>query len=53
MPSLLLVLLQQAPSLPPAEMRPSGWVFLGVAWVFVTGLLVWSFVRVLGGRRPS
>jgi len=38
------------------HMTTAGWIFLGLAWAAVIGLLVWSFARVLspgGGPRPG
>jgi hypothetical protein len=29
------------------QMGMANWIFLGIAWTSVIGLLVWSFVRVL------
>ena len=54
--SRLAALLAAAPvqDLPDPVMDTGGWLFLGLAWVAVTGLLVWSFVRVMtGGKGPG
>ena len=48
----MLALLQSNPLGTPV-METSGWVFMSLAWVFVIGLVVWCFVRVLGGPKPS
>jgi len=40
-------------SLAQPEMTTGGWAFLALAWVTVGGLLVWSFLRVLGAPRPG
>jgi hypothetical protein len=35
--------------LPSPTMGLGGWLFMGLAWLSVTTLLVWSFVRVMSG----
>ena len=52
-----LLMLQDA-GLPEAfervpSMTSGSTIMLVVAWAFVTLLLIWSFVRVLGGPKPS
>jgi hypothetical protein len=32
-------------------MTTSAWVFMGLAWFFVIGLVFFSFKRVLGGPK--
>ncbi len=49
---LTVGLLQDGP--PDPAMDTGGWVFMGLAWVTVGSLLVWSFVRVItGGKSPD
>lgn len=52
LPALLLV--QDAPPVKEAflrapEMTTGSWILLLAAWIFVSGLLIWSFKKVLGG----
>ena len=35
------------------EITMTGWLFMGSAWVFVTGLVVWCFAKVLRGDKAS
>ena len=34
---------------PEPVMGTGSWAFMGIAWLVVTSLLVWSFVKVLTG----
>ena len=47
--TLLPAVLLQADDGP--HMTLGAWIFMGIAWVSVTTLLVWSFRRVLGGPK--
>ncbi len=40
----------QTAHLTPPVMSNSGWIFMGLAWLFVIGLAIWCFKRVLGGN---
>jgi len=35
--------------LPEPVMGLGAWLFMGLAWLSITALLVWSFVRVISG----
>lgn len=51
---MLLALLQETTNpLGTPSMTTAGWAFMGLAWLFVIGLVVWCFWRVLGGPKPS
>jgi len=32
---------------------PAGWLFMGTAWAIVTGLLIYTFGRLLFGESKS
>ncbi len=44
--------LQAAADLTPV-MGLGGWLFMGLAWLAVASLLVWSYVRVLSGSADG
>lgn len=49
-PDLLLV--QGSPLRDPV-MDGAGWTFMGLAWLFVISLVVWCFVKVIWGDKPT
>ena len=57
MASTVASVMAVAQDLPEPKMELGNWIFLGAAWLSVTFLLVWSFVRVLtsppGGSKPD
>jgi putative membrane protein len=34
-------------------MGPAGWIFMGLFWVAVIGLVVWAVIALLPGSRPA
>lgn len=50
---MFLSLLQQNPLPEHPEMTTASWIFIGAAWTFVIGLVVWCFVKVIWGERST
>jgi len=51
---MILALLQSSSQLPEnPEMTTASWIFIGAAWTFVIGLVVWCFVKVIWGERST
>lgn len=50
---MLPLLLLPPPDPSDPHMTTASWLFLGIAWVFVSGLLIWSFRRVLRSGPPE
>ena len=48
-----LFLLQQSTLPENPEMTTASWIFIGAAWTFVISLVIWSFVKVIWGERPT
>lgn len=47
---VLLTAVAAAPQTLDPKMTTGGWIFLGLGWLFVGGLALWCFRRVLGGN---